>query len=484
LEKHSSLKTSRDYLKPNNIPYDSIDMEKTLDSMRNGVPIIYSAFMQDEDKELRGIPDLLVRNDCISLLFPELFDLEGEPSIFGNYYYLPVEIKFSSLYLTKNGASMLNKNRTKIYKVQLYTYCTILDKIQGVFPTKALVIGKRTVWNDISYDSMIQPGIVDYESRYDEDIPKLFKDGYEWLRHVKRYAHSWSVYTHPFLYPNVKADHPLYQSEKKQIADELGDITEIWQCSFHHRDNAFSKGIYSWKDPRLTASILDVYQSYQPIVDQLLKTNRGELGDYYPTSFTKNTHSFKEIGNEMFVDFELVSKRLNLDEGIDEMDNFIFLIGVRYKGEYTSFLMKELTKDEEKRVMNEFYQYWSTNGKPKLWYWYAEDNFWKQAMKRNDLFHMNEMTWHDLYEVYQKETFTVKGCKNFKLKSYITSLKKLGKIDVELPPSSCDNGLDAMIIAWKYYTNGESGDVFNEMLTYNQLDCQYLDVLLHFARNL
>jgi hypothetical protein len=486
LEKQSSLKTSRDYLKPNQLPYDMMDMEKTKDSMKRGDPIIYSAFMQDEDKGLRGIPDLLVRNDCITTLFPNLIQPQDDGifSHFGNYYYLPVEIKFSSLHLTSNGVSMLNKNRTKIYKVQLYTYCKILEKIQGVFPKKAFIIGKRTVWNDNVYDSIDQPGIVDYEHHYDSDIPKLFREGYLWLKDVKEHAHNWSIHTHPFLYPNIKAEHPLYQSVKKQIVEEIGEITELWQCSIKHRNNAFSKGIYSWKDERLTSSILDIYQSYQPVVDQLIKTNRGELGDYYPLTFTKNTCCFKESGNEMFVDFETVSKRLNIDDDIDHTESFIFLIGVRYKDEYTSFLMKELTKEEEKRVMTEFYQFWLLKEKPKLWYWYAEDIFWKQAVKRNELSEMSDMGWYDLYEVYQKEPFTVKGCKNFKLKSYITNLKKLGKIEVELPPSSCDNGLDAMIIAWKYYMTGENSDTFGEMIKYNQLDCQYLQVLLDFARNL
>ncbi len=486
LEKHSSLQTSRDYMKNHSLPYDQIDLQKTIDSMALGIPIIYSAFLQDEESGLRGIPDLLVRNDFLQSIFPNLENLPSDSSNFGNYYYLPVEIKFSSMYLNKNGMSILNKGRVKIYKVQLYTYCKLLDKIQGFFPKQALIIGKRTVWNDVVYDPFEQPGTVEYDRYYDEDIPLLFNEGYAWLKNVKTYANSWSVYTHPFLYPNVKADHPLYQSSKKQIAEEIGDITELWQCSAKHRENAFSKGVYSWKDPNLTASVLELSPSYQPTVDQLIQTNRGELGDYYPSTFTKNTHDFKHVGNEMFVDFETVSKRLTIDE-IDT-DSFIFLIGVCFKGEYVSFLMKELTKDEEKRVMNEFYQYWVEKGKPKLWYWYAENNFWKQATKRNDLYEMNDMNWYDLYEVYQKEPFTVKGCKNFKLKSYITNLKKLGKIDIELPPSSCDNGLDAMIIAWRYYTDHENKEtiltMFNEMLTYNKLDCKYLEVLLDFARNL
>jgi hypothetical protein len=78
-------------------------------------------------------------------------------------------------------------------------------------------------------------------------------------------------------------------------------------------------------------------------------------------------------------------------------------------------------------------------------------------------------------------------CMNFKLKSYIKSLKTLGKIDVDLQPEGCSNGLEAMMIAWNYYNDNEDhnhDDKFEEMIEYNRLDCVYLETLLKFIRNL
>jgi hypothetical protein len=75
---------------------------------------------------------------------------------------------------------------------------------------------------------------------------------------------------------------------------------------------------------------------------------------------------------------------------------------------------------------------------------------------------------------------------NFKLKSYIKNLVKLNKINVELPPDNCSDGLSAMTIAWNYYTTKQDNQLtqdMNDVLYYNSLDCQYVEELLKFARN-
>jgi len=154
--------------------------------------------------------------------------------------------------------------------------------------------------------------------------------------------------------------------------------------------------------------------------------------------------------------------------------------------------MKSLDRDEETRVMSEFYLFWEENERPKAWFWYADKEMWKRGLERNQL--QLDIVWSDLYQVFREEPFVVKGCKNFKLKSLVTALSNLGEIDVEFAPESCSNGLEAMMIAWEYYNMNvyefnDSNvsnvyDKFEEMIKYNQLDCIYLEKLLDFARSL
>ena len=97
-----------------------------------GIPVIYSAFICNKKEKLRGIPDLLVRNDYLSTLFkdvslPELEEYKDQT------YYVPVEIKFSSVELCADNKHILNQGRMKIYKTQLLAYCNILKEMQGIF---------------------------------------------------------------------------------------------------------------------------------------------------------------------------------------------------------------------------------------------------------------------------------------------------------------------------------------------------------------
>jgi len=479
LQKHSSLPTSREYNKPEHHSYEKKDMKMVFQAMQRGDPIIYSPYLCDRKECLRGIPDILIRNDYVATLFGEDYAPCGKLSrtIFGDYYYLPIEIKFSSIYLDKSDKYILNINRSKFYKTQLFTYCKILGELQGFVPRHAFIIGKRTVSHDKTVnDSLQKPGLIDYHYR-DNNIVEGFYEGLDWLRSVKKDGVNWSM--NHRLFPNMKNDHPIYQEDKKYISDKIGgDITEIWQCSTKNREKAFDNGIFSWKDHRLNSDILGIPETYRESVDNIIKINRGELGDYYPLQFTKNIHNFKEVKNEMFVDFETVRDSLDLDTfGEDE---FIFLIGVWYRGKYTSFMMKTLDKDEEIRVISEFYKFWTENGSPQCWSWYAEKEMWERCLKRNDKTFF--IKWVDLYEVFYGEHFVVKGCKNFKLKSYVKNLAKLGKISVEMPPDSCGNGLDAMLAAWKYY-NSNIGSL-TDVVKYNELDCIYLQKLLKFIRGL
>lgn len=481
LEKISSVQTSREYNNPKNKPFEKRDSEKLYEKMFIGEPIIYSAYLKDESEKLRGIPDLLIRNDYICNLFPNNYDIPNYKSNFGNYYYIPIEIKFSTVTLQSNDKIKdSDDTRFLFYKTQLFTYCKILYKLQGVFPECAFIIGKRTIKNDKIYDSLDYPGFVNYKSyEYDHRITDVFYKGLEWLRDVKKNGITWEL--NPHLYPNMKKYNYLYDKDKREIAEFVGEITDLWYCSSKKRDNAYSYGVYSWKDQRLNSLMLDVPSETQEAVDNIIKINRGELGDFYPLKF-KNFKDGIENKNEMFVDFETIRDSLDIDSyGLDEK---IFLIGTWYNGNYKSFKIENTSENEEKRIILEFYKYLEDNNFPVCWYWYAEVSMLERALKRNSINFNNNIIWKDLFKVFKDENFVVKGCKNFKLKSFIKSLSNLGKINVEKQPDECCSGIDAMIMAWKYYNIEKNEKEMESIIKYNKLDCEYLNVLINFIRTM
>jgi hypothetical protein len=355
--------------------------------------------------------------------------------------------------------------------------------MQGKFPSYALIIGKRTVLSNKEIkDSLEYPGFIDYSS-YDSSYEITFTKGLEWLKDVKKNALVWTLddIKNKQIFPNMKSKNTTFLKEKKEIADEYGEITDLWRCSTLNRNNALLQGIYSWKDPRFNSKVSSLSQPYRQSLENILKVNREDI-DYYPQILLDQT--FKKVENEMFVDFEIVRDSFDIESYGDS--EWMFLIGVRYKGVYTQFIMNSLCETEEKRVIMEFYEYLSQNDFPKCWYWFAEVRFWNKAMERHKL--DLKINWVDLYELFTKEGFAVKGSMNFKLKSYIKNLLKLNKINVPLPPDNCSDGISAMMIAWNYYESDESNKEkyekeMRDVVYYNSLDCQYLDVMLTFARN-
>ena len=91
--------------------------KKTIELMRTGVPLIYQGELQYSSDEIqyRGRPDLLKKYD-------------GKSS-FGDYYYVPIEIKSSKEIKTEQ-------------KYQLILYGIILEKIQGKFPEELSIINR------------------------------------------------------------------------------------------------------------------------------------------------------------------------------------------------------------------------------------------------------------------------------------------------------------------------------------------------------
>lgn len=483
LEKMTSVKTSREYNDLKNRSLETYDYNRLYTAMFLGEPIIYSGYLKDDDERLRGIPDLLIRNDYVEKLFDNKYNINEYKSNFGNYYYIPIEIKFSSVTLqSENKIKDSEDCRFLFYKTQLFTYCKILHKIQGVFPDNAFIIGKRTVLkNKEIKNSLEYPGFINYRT-YDNHIVDVFYNGLKWLRDVKKNGLNWSL--NPSLYPNMKKSHYLYDKDKKEISDLVGEITDIWYCSYKKRENAFKNGIYSWRDYRLNSDILEVPEHTKEAVDNILKINRGELGDYYPTSFKNkdNINMIKESDNNIFIDFETVRDSLDIDTyGLDEK---IFLIGTWYKGQYKSFLINEMNEEEERRIINEFLIYLKENNNPTCWYWYAEVGMFKRALERLDIYsNYNFSGWNDLFKVFKEENFVVKGCKNFKLKSYIKNLLNLSLIQTEIQPEECSSGIDAMIMAWRNYNEEKNEENMKYIIKYNKLDCEYLEVLLNFIKD-
>lgn len=103
------------------------EVETTLELMRQGAPVIYQGSLQEGD--WFGRPDLLER--------------QPGKSNFGDWYYVPLDVKRSH-------------EIKKEHKAQLMFYAIMLERIQGVFPSHPAILnadGERIGFDAAAFES-------------------------------------------------------------------------------------------------------------------------------------------------------------------------------------------------------------------------------------------------------------------------------------------------------------------------------------------
>jgi hypothetical protein len=487
---------------------------KTIEYMRQGVPLIHSAPLKTSDNT-GGIADILIRSDYISqLVTVPPITLEEEiipaPVLGGDYHYLVIDIKFSTLPLRADGRFLLNAGSYPAYKAQTYIYNRAIGEIQGYVPRYAFILGRRWRYKskDIKYNEnscLDRLGLIDFEG-VDEKYKVESQDAVNWVRDVRENGDEWSVSppSRPELFPNMCVDSGgQWNAEKEKIASAIKDITTIWNCSIKHRNTAISKGVDSWDNKKCTSETLGMRGTRALIVDAILDINRQDKDLVRPKKIETNLHSWREKGSEVFIDFETLSdifsdfSKLPKQEPID----MIFMIGVGWEEE-GEWVQKTLTcnsasREEEYRIMNEFAEMMQDMDNPRMFFWNADKRFWKTAENRQfDLVQTNRKKqkqidikwalseWCDLCELFQKEPIVIKGCFKFGLKPIANALRMHGKISARIE-SNCDSGKKAMIDAWKCYEENNdpvNSDVMKDITLYNRFDCQALWEILSYLR--
>jgi hypothetical protein len=80
------------------------------------------------------------------------------------------------------------------------------------------------------------------------------QNGIEWIKTLKNEGSTWSLLPMPNkseLYPNMKNNKDGQWHEiKKELSENIGEITQVWNCGFKKRKFAHSQNVYSWKDSK------------------------------------------------------------------------------------------------------------------------------------------------------------------------------------------------------------------------------------------
>lgn len=490
--------------------YNKESAKKTVQYMKEGVPIIHSAPVYNRKNNTYGIIDLLVRSDYINKLFQEdVLTPEEETykavKLNGNYHYRVIDIKYHTLNLASDGKHLTNCGRIPGYKCQLFIYNKAIGNIQGYTPKKSYLLGRR--WKYTSrgekykgHSCMERLGTVDFEN-YDKHIPGSCTKAVKWYRNVMKHGRRWTITppSRPELYPNMCVDSHEWNHYKQKLAEELGEISMIWNCGVKQRRNAFQHDVKSWRNKNCNSKTLGIKQGTHRahVIDQIIEINRNKKSpNILPEKITSNFQNWKqENKRELFVDFETFS---DICDGFHEMPyqpelNIIFMIGVYFNDNgnwsYRNFIIKKNSMEEEKRIMNEFIDFYNKecNG-ANLYYWHAEKSFWERSCRYQSQFGNtikdNNFKWFDLCKFMKNTPITIKGCFGFGLKKIVEHMKSHKMIDTKLE-AECQNGMMAMIKAWNCYKNFSQPDespVMNDIAKYNEFDCKSMYDILTFLR--
>jgi hypothetical protein len=512
-----------EYFKNQNIPIISVSDKITTQSckmtkhlMHQGVPVIHSAPFQNGRMHIRGVIDLLIRSDYFSNLVDEnplsdQIEKIKAPFLTGNYHYIVVDIKFSTLPLRADGKHLLNSANYPAYKAQAWIYTQGIGHIQGYTSRYALILGRR--WSFTrkgekfsGTNCLTKLGLIDFQE-IDAEYPNKVQNAIQWLRDIRREGKKWSLFppSREELYPNMCVDSGEWNLQKEDIANRLGDITQIWYCGIKQRCNALQNGISSWRDIRCNSEKMGVRGLRASTIDKIIDINRQETDKIRPLRIESRLYNWQIEDDEIFVDFEtfldIFSPFQHLP--LQEKTDGIFMIGVYYKEnnvyKYKNFTAQSTSFEAEYKIMDDFARFVNAQGNPKIWFWNAEKNIWSTAENRQiDLAYNSEdnvradhisdcweiENWANLCLLFRTEPIVLKNCFKFGLKEISSTMRHHGMISSKIE-SKCDSGTIASVKAWQVYQNSNNplnDPIMNDIALYNKFDVKVLQEILQYLR--
>ena len=452
-----------------------------------------------------GIPDILIKADKISKIFPNITLPEGKVNS-----YIPVTIAYSTLRFSQtDNTRLLQNQKLRYYQAfsQLlqqachHTNKDISTDVPETFTdTCGILIGRSTRRNNQWNYARIP---------YEIDLLQKAIKGVTWIQHIQvSDASRWELYppSRPELYPNMRycdEDYPWHET-KKIIAQKLNDITLLWQCGPQQRIVAHQKGIFNWNQIDDTEVQLSLSAKKSQIIDKIISINRSSDDSRLMISPRKlknhqNIQQLQSLPLEFYVDFETVQEVDETDNPSTSTQNFLFMIGCvsryqinsrDYHCEYKSFMVRDLIRTEEQRITRDWIDYMSHFQKifpkcqPKIFHWSpAEPVIYQQLTSKWGQI-LPVLPFVDLLQIFQKEPIVVRGAFSYSLKAVSRALYHHKYIQTLWRDDVVD-GKDAMIRAWMCYQpehSHQKKEVLGNIEHYNYVDCKVMEEIVSFIR--
>jgi len=497
----------------------------TVAAMERGERVIAQGLLRDPQTRTYGRIDLLVRSDVLATLCGDAY-AEGDdpnvpaPALHGSaWHYRVIDVKFSTLDLLKDGGLSMSSDLAT--GAQVWTYNQMLSRVQGHVAPIAYVLGRawrqgNTGRGDICWEKLARVPADAYVRSRDAALADVVAEGRAWIRRVRSEGGGWQVSPVPTLealWPNMKndRDHPWHEA-KKEIAEELHELTLLWRVSAAMRERAHARGVTRWDDPRISADWLGITgEAHAPRFDALIAANRDNGPAVRPAHIDVDDRRWRERAPvELYVDFETVND-LNDDFSTFPRkggQSLIFQVGcgsyVNGRWDFRQFTARALTAAAEADMIDAWLAHVAEAasgaglagpGDVRIFHWSpAETTFMEGTYTSARARHPDRpwplLGWYDLLErIVHPAPVVVRGARGFGLKAVARAMKSHGLIETDWGDGLAD-GTGAMAGAWaaaaiaeQERTDLAAVELMKEVGRYNEIDCRVMAEVLEHLRH-
>ena len=445
------------------------------------------------------IPDFIVHRD----IFKEIFDEIHMPDLYGKSLpqslplYIVSDIVYQTLYFNSDMTDLINENTLYYYKCKIF----LCNEILG-YNDYGILFAKEYRNKDI----VLKKKSIVGRFLFSDDMRNKIMGALGWLDNLNRYYDEWLIYPKPTiteLYPNMNIKCGPWIKEKKRLAEEIKEITLVWNISYHKRCLLHDKGIYTWQDPLLLNNIYpyEVHKKERHrIQEKMIHMNKQSELKISPRRI-KNRDFINHIKNRkdsIVLDFESVidleERTSYFNENIRVEIPKICIIGcINLKNNiFKDFTIRYLDLEEEEKIIRYWLQYLKrvVGNDIKIYHWSSAERVYIDYMKSQypQLDYPN-FTFVDLLSYFKMEPITIQGCFGYGLKEIVKMLYNHELIKNKWVDDT--DGLEAMIeiinksqdalskkIPIKRYTE------IKKIIYYNYMDCKVLVDILEMLEDM
>ena len=460
----------------------------------SNIPIIFNPHLGNIN-ELYGSAAFIVRCDYIHLFSNIFNDSNISSNIHYQYrknksYFLidikNIKINIDTFTINNTYKNQYHRASSHLFNQLLNNYLnTNIDTIYFIIKTNNSSNNDYVILSDLN----------------DENLRLKTELAIQNYNYIHLYGSKWDpIYdskNNSLLLPNLcnYDDHP-WNNTKLFIANQIKDITLLWNCSSINRNKAFQNNIYTYDDPKLNSSILGKTGKQAIILDKIIDINRQDVISYSPRKI-KNYQNIKVISNQQtqfIVDFETTTIHNS---------SIIFLIGcICFHSDNTysfkSFLSKDFNIEEnEHHIIYEWLDYMnSISNNIIIHHWgNAEPTTFNHIINKYSIDSnlISNIQWNDILNMFKKEPFVIKNVFSFGLKEICKELYALGLINNIWDDNDIDGKTTMVYVANEIKNNINHSNIhlsFKEnkiiktIIQYNKIDCLVLYDILHFFKTI